>query len=263
MKLVLALLLAAAPAKTDPKLVGTWLAGGVAFITFKADGTGVMEDDKVKWSADGKTLKVTDDEGETDTATYQVTGDELVMTLGSVPLTLRRAGAGVQVKKQGALAKRAEKAAGTDDDDAAALALAQQYLQALQQQGQQGQAPAGGARPQAAGSDQLSRLLLSSAWCSFRYNKVSGASSSTRVQFYANGTWSTGSRSETYSSGSAGTVAGQSDTSGNGQWQVRGGQLWMSDPGEPLQPVPGFSVTQNSNGYPIINADGKEYSSCN
>ena len=239
--LALALALTAAP-KTDAKLVGTWLAGGVAFITFKADGTGVMEDDKVKWSADGKTLKVTDDEGETDTATYAVSGDELVMTLGSVPLTLRRAGAGVQVKKQGALAKRAEKAAG-DDDEAAAVAPAP--------------------RPQAAGNDQLSRLLLSSAWCTFRFNKVSGASSSTRVQFYANGTWQTGSRSETYSSGSAGTVAGQSDTSGSGQWQVRGGQLWMSDPGEPLQPVPGFAVTQNSNGYPIINADGKEYSSCN
>ena len=29
------------------------------------------------------------------------------------------------------------------------------------------------------------------------------------------------------------------------------------------QPVQGFSETRNSNGYPIINADGKEFSSCN
>jgi len=37
----------------------------------------------------------------------------------------------------------------------------------------------------------------------------------------------------------------------------------MSSPEEPaLAPVP-LQVTQNSNGYPIITADGKEYSSCN
>lgn len=248
--------LAAAPVKTDAKLVGTWLAGGTPFVTFKADGTATMEEDRVKWSADGKTLKVVDADGETDTASYKVEGDSLVMTLGGIPLTLTRAGAGVQVKKQGALARKAEKAQEADDD-AAEIARAQQLMAGQQQQGAAVQV-----RPQAAGADPLSRLLLSSAWCSFSYSKVSGATSTSRVQFFANGTWTNGSNYEAVNSGPNGSVYNASGSNGGGQWSVRGGQLWMADPSEPLQPVPGFSVTQNSNGYPIINADGKEYSSC-
>ncbi|MBL8951932.1 MAG: hypothetical protein JNK82_14210 [Myxococcaceae bacterium] len=253
--MLFALVVLAAAPKTDAKLLGTWLAGGAPFVTFRADGTATMEEDRVKWSADGKTLKVVDADGETDTATYEVQGDSLTMTLGGLPLTLTRAGAGVQVKKQGALARRAEKQQ-EPDDDAAELARAQALI-AAQQPAQQR-----GARPQAAGSDSLSRLLLSSAWCSFKYSQISGATSTSRVQFFANGTWSTGSSYEAVNSGPNGSVYNSSDSRGSGQWAVRGGQLWMADPGEPLQPVPGFAVTQNSNGYPIINADGKEYSTC-
>ena len=91
MMLALVVVLAAAP-KTDAKLVGTWLLGNAPFITFKADGTATMEDDRVKWSADGKTLKVVDEDGETDTASYRVDGDVLTMTLGGTPLQLQRAG---------------------------------------------------------------------------------------------------------------------------------------------------------------------------
>ena len=122
-----------------------------------------------------------------------------------------------------------------------------------------------GYRPQrgGGGNDQLSRLLLSSAWCSFTYNKISGASNTTKYRFFPNGTWSNGGRAETYHSGAAGSVAGQYDSSGGGQWESRNNQLFMSGPGEPLQLVPGFSVTQNSSGHPIINADGREFSSCN
>jgi hypothetical protein len=49
-----------------------------------------------------------------------------------------------------------------------------------------------------------------------------------------------------------------------GQWAVKGGQLYMSDPPETPQlvAVP-LQVTRNSNGYPILTADGKEYSQCN
>lgn len=122
------------------------------------------------------------------------------------------------------------------------------------------------AGPQAsadAPSAQLSQLLLSSAWCSFTYNKVSGASHSTRVQFSGNGNWSSGSRGETYSSGPAGSVAGQHDDGAGGQWAVQQGQLFMSNPPETpaLSPV-NLTIKRNSNGYPILTADGKEYSQC-
>lgn len=122
---------------------------------------------------------------------------------------------------------------------------------------------AGPQAPADAHSAKLSQLLLSSAWCSFTYNKVSGASNSTRVQFSANGNWSAGSRGETYSSGLAGSVAGQHDEGAGGQWAVQQGQLFMSNPPETpaLSPV-NLTIKQNSNGYPILTADGKEYSQC-
>ncbi|TAJ07177.1 MAG: hypothetical protein EPO61_14520 [Nitrospirae bacterium] len=122
---------------------------------------------------------------------------------------------------------------------------------------------AGTQAPADAHSTQLSQLLLSSAWCSFSYNQVSGASHSTRVQFSANGHWAAGSRGETYSSGQAGSVAGQHDADTGGQWAVQQGQLFMSNPPETpgLSPVH-LTIKRNSNGYPILTADGKEYSQC-
>lgn len=120
-------------------------------------------------------------------------------------------------------------------------------------------APAAAAK---AGKDELSKLLLSSAWCSFSYNKISGASHQERVVFRANGSWDSGGRAESYSSGAGGTVAGQSNSSSGGRWQVKGPSLLMSSGGAPLADT-GLSVTRNSNGYPILKTGGKEYSSCN
>jgi hypothetical protein len=118
---------------------------------------------------------------------------------------------------------------------------------------------------QAAGKtgDPLSKLLLSSAWCSFSYNQYTGTSHTTRYQFFRNGTYSNSARGETYNSGRNGTVAGQHDSGGAGRWAVRQGQLYLSAPPEQpsLQPV-ALKVTRNSNGYPILNADGVEYSAC-
>ena len=117
------------------------------------------------------------------------------------------------------------------------------------------------AKTAAAGKDELSKLLVSSAWCHFRYNKVSGASHQERVVFRGDGSWGKGARGESYSSGAHGTVAGQSDSSAGGRWQARGGKLLMSEAGGELEDT-GLSVSRNSNGYPILKSDGKEYSQC-
>lgn len=232
--LVVSLTLAGAP-KVDEKLVGTWLAGQTPFVTFNANGSGTMEDGKVKWSADGRTLVVTDEEGSADTLGYTVAGGTLTLNMGGMPVVLTKAGA-----KAGPLS-----------------AKAQQLGQTAPVQQAQPQAPRG------AGNDQLSQLLLSSAWCNFRYNKVSGTTNTSRYQYFRDGTWTTGARSESYNSGAYGTVAGQSDSSNAGHWEVRSGQLFMSTPENPvLQPVP-FSIALNSNGSPIITANGLEYSRCN
>lgn len=115
--------------------------------------------------------------------------------------------------------------------------------------------------PTPAGKDKLSTMLTGSAWCYFYYNKISGTSKQERVVFNKNGTWGSGARGETYSSGMYGTVSGQSDSGSGGRWAVKGGSLLMSEGGAALEDV-GLKVSKNSNGWPILNAGGKEYSSC-
>jgi len=118
-------------------------------------------------------------------------------------------------------------------------------------------------KQQPAGNDQLSRLLLSSNWCYLRY--ASGNTYTEKVHFNSNGTWQNYKESDIYANNAyAGSTAeATSGRSGGGQWAVRNGQLFLSSPEEPqLQPVP-LTITKNSNGYPIINADGREYSMCN
>jgi len=121
-------------------------------------------------------------------------------------------------------------------------------------------APAAGAT----GVDaQLSALLSSSAWCSFSYNQYTGSSSTSRYTFSSNGTFSTGGRNETYNSGDAGTVAGQYDSSGGGQWKIQNSRLYISSADTGYQFVDvNASLTQNSNGYPIITVGGTEFSQC-
>jgi len=104
-------------------------------------------------------------------------------------------------------------------------------------------------------------LLLSSAWCTFTYNKTTGYSNTTRVRFNKNGTYGTGGRAEGYSSGKGGTYSSQSDTSGGGRWKVTKGELYMSQ-GRGELGIVRTIVKRNSSGYPIILADGVEYSQC-
>ena len=104
-------------------------------------------------------------------------------------------------------------------------------------------------------------LLLSSAWCSFTYNKTTGYSHTKRVYFNANGTYGTGSRGEGYSSGSGGSMASQRNAQGGGLWKVDRGELFMSEGAGQLEQVRTV-LKRNNNGYPIIVADGVEYSQC-
>ena len=115
--------------------------------------------------------------------------------------------------------------------------------------------------PSASAGGVSNELLLSSTWCNFTYNKTTGYSHSKRVRFNANGTYSTGSRGEGYSSGSGGSMASQRDSAAAGMWKVMNGELFMSEGGGGLDHVKTV-LKRNSNGYPIIVADGAEYSQC-
>jgi hypothetical protein len=243
--LVMVLVLAGAP-KADPKLAGRWLLEGEPFATLKADGTGVLEEDAVRWGVEKGELVLTAD-GETERVSYTLSGDTLTLHMG-VPLTLTRAG------KAGKGAGKTVQASAPEPREEEDVEFAV------------GEAPPSApAKKQPAGKDALSQLLLSSAWCSFSYNKVSGATSQSRVRFLPDGSWSSGRQAETYNSGAYGSVAGQYNSGSGGQWAVKNGRLFMSNPPEEpsLQPVEPFEVTRNSNGSPIIKAQGTEYSSCN
>ena len=106
-----------------------------------------------------------------------------------------------------------------------------------------------------------SELLLSSAWCSFSYNKTTGYSNTTRVRFSRNGTYGTGSRAEGSTSGKSGSYSSQRDSGGGGRWKVAKGELYLSTGNGSLEHVKTV-LKRNSNGYPIIIADGVEYSQC-
>ncbi len=134
--------------------------------------------------------------------------------------------------------------------------------------------PPGG--PAAGGSvqdRQLTQLLLGSPWCSFSYSQTSGATNSSRNVFLPDGRLQTSSNYEggtvnqqgggtvNLGGGATGSVYSQSQGGGTARWRVQGGQLHL-DVGAGWQVI-ALQVTRNSNGYPIITADGKEYSQCN
>ncbi|MDX6771030.1 MAG: hypothetical protein SF051_15980 [Elusimicrobiota bacterium] len=216
MNALLPFLLATVSFAASP-LVGTWNKDGSVLASLKADGSGVVRGETVRWRASADTLTLVYEEGEVETMTYKLAGDALTVTMDGQTEVYTRAGA----KKPAAK----------------------------------------GAAAAPAGSDSLSKLLLSSAWCHFRYNQHAGTTKQERVVFRADGTWTSGARGETYSSGRNGTAYGQSDSASGGRWQAKGGRLFLSEAGAAPQDA-GLTVTRNSNGYPILNADGKEYSQC-
>lgn len=107
---------------------------------------------------------------------------------------------------------------------------------------------------------QLRQLLLSSAWCSFRYNKITGATNQSRAVFRADGTLYLGADAQTYTSGAAGSVAGQYQSGTGMRWSVQNGRL-LVDSGEGPQDM-NLKVDRNSAGNWILTADGKEYMAC-
>jgi hypothetical protein len=137
-----------------------------------------------------------------------------------------------------------------------------------------GQAPGTPSSRSASGTDlQLAQLLQSSPWCSFQYNQTSGRTSTSRYIFRPDGTVTFGSNSEggtvnqfgggsvNLGGGATGSVYDQSQGGGRLRWKVQQGMLHLDD-GKGFQPV-ALNVTRNSSGYPIITADGTEYSQCN
>ncbi len=108
---------------------------------------------------------------------------------------------------------------------------------------------------------QLAQLLLSSRWCYMRYSSAMGATTTEKVAFAADGTLAVTGNRETNTSNQYGSYYGNSGDTQRAYWRVRNGQLLLSQDGSQWEGTP-LSVAPNSNGAPIVTANGKEYSRC-
>lgn len=117
------------------------------------------------------------------------------------------------------------------------------------------------AQNQAAMEAQFTQLLLSSAWCSLKYNSAGSVTTQKRIQFSPDKTWSGGSDTERNTGTQYGDIYRRNEQSSMGRWSVHGGDLHMSQGNGSLTPL-GVSVKTNSNGWPIIVSAGEEYHMC-
>jgi hypothetical protein len=126
---------------------------------------------------------------------------------------------------------------------------------ALSCQSPQGQSP----------NAQLYNLLTGSAWCSFSYSGTSsgsgGSTSTSRVVFQQDGLVVITTNNESSYSGDGWGTASQNGGGQRACWRIDGSQLMASADGRQYAALP-LQIAQNSNGYPIITANGTEYSTC-
>jgi hypothetical protein len=192
----------------------------------RADGTATIGEEEMRWSARANQLTVG-----TDATPYVFQGGRLILSIGAIRLAWK--------KVSGPVGKSST-APGA-------------------QKGLPDAAPASGGNAQDA---QYRQILMSSAWCSFTYNKISGTSTTRRVVLRPDGIMTVNGGAESYSSGAGGTYAGQSNNSSNMRWKYEGLRLYLDDgSGAGFQDV-GLTASRNSNGSIILMAAGREYAMC-
>lgn len=108
---------------------------------------------------------------------------------------------------------------------------------------------------------QIVQLLTSRNWCYMRYSQAMGSTTTERVAFSADGRWAMTTGRETALNTQAGSYYGNSNGVSRGTFRVQNGVLLMSENGFQWEQYP-LRIYQNSNGYPIVNANNKEYSGC-
>jgi hypothetical protein len=115
---------------------------------------------------------------------------------------------------------------------------------------------------------QISNLLMSTAWCTFSYSGSTtytggsgGTTRSSRAVFRLDGLVSETRNGETVNTGAAGSAWGNNSSGQQARWKVENGQLMLSANGVQWVPQP-MKIQNNSSGYPIITTGGKEYMMC-
>ncbi len=235
-----------ASAQIAKELVGRFqmdVQGGDV-LELRADGSATLAGEVTRWSAAGNRLTVGGD-----TMAYSLQGNRLLLQMGPVQIAWKRLDGGAVTGGT----------ASAGGGKTTALPPAQANHNDANGSSNSNASNTGG-NPQDA---QIRQVLTSSAWCSFTYNKVSGSSSTRRVVFRTDGSVYTNSGGESYSSGNAGTYAGQSSRNNAARWKVENLRLYGDAmDGNGYQDL-GLTASRNSNGSIILQAGGREYSMCN
>lgn len=228
---LLLLLFGGAAAETPKSLVGRYqmeVQGG-DILELRADGSASLAGDETRWTATENVLTVGPD-----AMTYQLIDGHLILNMGNVRLRWRKLG-GVS-KGASPMQRQADRAKVVQPETTAEQAAPQDV--------------------------EASRMLMSSAWCSFTYNKNTGASTTRRVVFRPDGVITINGGAETYSSGYGGTYAGQSKSGQSMRWKLQNLRLYIDEGnGAGFQDI-NLTADKNSNGWPILHAEGREYSMC-
>ena len=245
-------------AGTPKSLVGRYqmeMPGG-DILELRADGTASLGGEETRWTAKGNLLTVG-----TDSMTYQIVGGKLLLNMGGIELPWKKLGSTVPAPQTSSSTPAPPEGYGgitpqrypgnargvpRDTPEMAPLARFP--------------APA-----QTAGNAQdveARQLLTSSAWCAFSYSKFSGTTSTRKVIFQPNGILMIFDGAETYSSGYGGTHAGQSARSGSMRWKLRNLRLYIDQGDGTGFRDANLTAEKNSSGWPILHADGREYSMC-
>lgn len=226
-------------------------------LELRADGTASLGGEETRWTAKGNLLTVG-----TDSMTYQIVGGKLLLNMGGIELPWKKLGNTMMAApKAGSLTPAPPE--GYDE------MTPQRYpgtVRGTPRDTPEMKSLSGFPAPaQAAGNTQdneARQLLTSSAWCAFSYSKFSGTTSTRKVIFKPNGILLVFDGAETYSSGYGGTHAGQSASSGSMRWKLRNLRLYIDQgDGTGFQDA-NLTAEKNSSGWPILHADGREYSMC-
>jgi hypothetical protein len=246
-------------AQAGPDLVGRYQmeGGNGSMLELRQGGAASINDQPTTWSANAQQITIGNE-----SMPYKLQGGKLLMTVGSQQTVWKKLGsdkpgtlssqiAGGGQKSNAGNAGNAGNGAGNGNWD--------QGGSMAQGGAQQGGAVAHNGNPQDA---QARQMLMSSAWCAFTYNKISGTSTTKRVVFRPDGIMTINGGTETYSSGSGGTVAGQYGNASQMRWKVENLRLLLDQGnGMGFQDI-NLTAEQNSNGYPILKAAGQEYAQC-
>ncbi len=236
-------------AASSPKaLVGRYqmeVQGGDV-LELRADGSASMAGEETRWTAKGNLLTVG-----TDTMTYQLAGGKLLLNMGGLQLSWKKLGSAPATPQAGLSAP--DRGYGNQRGTRTITPLAPDITPLPRYP-----APATNTSQDA----EARQLLMSSAWCSFTYSKISGASTTRKVVFHPNGVLTINGGAESYSSGYGGTYTSQSSSSGSVRWKLKNLRLYIDQgDGTGFQDA-NLSAEKNSSGWPILHADGREYSMC-